>query len=73
MRLQWLRETLQASRAPWKIVVGHASPYTSGEHRGDDGGNLQMYVKPILDEFRVAAYFAGTQRNTLNCVPLIDP
>ena len=58
-QLQWLRQTLQRSRSPWKVVVGHASPYTSGDHRGDDHGNLQQYVKPILDELHVAAYFAG--------------
>lgn len=29
---QWLAEAMQASTAPWKIVVFHHAPYSSGHH-----------------------------------------
>lgn len=29
---QWLQTSLQQSRAPWKVVICHHPPFTSGEH-----------------------------------------
>jgi len=31
---QWLRRSLEASDAPWKLVYMHHPPYSSGEHGG---------------------------------------
>lgn len=33
---QWLRQSLQASAAPWKIVYLHHSPYSSGAEHGSE-------------------------------------
>jgi hypothetical protein len=32
----WLRDRLASSTAPWKLVVFHAAPYSSGRHGGTD-------------------------------------
>ena len=33
---KWLRQRLAASRAPWRLVVFHHPPYSSGEHGNAD-------------------------------------
>eukprot|EP00753_Platysulcus_tardus_P022619 PLAT9822.1.p2 GENE.PLAT9822.1~~PLAT9822.1.p2 ORF type:complete len:331 (+),score=178.94 PLAT9822.1:44-994(+) len=55
--LQWLEETLAASSADWRIVMGHFPVYSAGEH-----GNtfeLQEQVKPLLEKYGVDAYLCG--------------
>jgi hypothetical protein len=32
----WLKNALATSNAPWKLVVFHAAPYSSGQHGGTD-------------------------------------
>lgn len=53
----WLRRSLQASRATWKIVVGH-HPIRSHGHYNDSPVML-THVKPLLDSNGVALYING--------------
>ncbi|RJQ37350.1 hypothetical protein C4552_01130 [Candidatus Parcubacteria bacterium] len=36
VQAQWLQQALAASAAPWKIVILHHPPYTSGYHGSDE-------------------------------------
>lgn len=56
-QLQWLDETLAASRATVKIVAGH-HPMRSYGHYGDSAF-LIKHVKPILDKHKVRLYASG--------------
>lgn len=53
----WLRDVLQASRAGWKIVVGH-HPIRSGGHHGGSPA-LAAGLEPLLAEHGVQAYLFG--------------
>lgn len=56
-QLRWLEADLAASRARWKIVVGHHPILSSGAHGGDD--MLAQHVQPLLQRYAVNAYFNG--------------
>jgi len=62
-QLEWLRGRLALSNARWKVVVGHHSPFTSGDHRGDDQGCArppdpfaQLRITVSLHRLRRACY-----------------
>ena len=58
---QWLKQSLKASNAPWKIVFGHHPILSSGKH----GPNKQLMatLAPILAEQKVNLYLAGHDHN----------
>jgi acid phosphatase len=56
-QLAWLRDALAASKARWKIVIGHHPIYSGGEH--GDTTELIESVLPLLHEHKVQAYFNG--------------
>jgi tartrate-resistant acid phosphatase type 5 len=49
---------LAASKAQWKLVVGHHPVYSSGGAHGDTA-ELQQYIEPLLHKYNVQAYFSG--------------
>ncbi len=53
----WLDSTLAASHARWKVVVGHHTIYSGGDH-GDNPG-LQALLGPIMERHRVDIYLCG--------------
>ncbi|MDQ4134292.1 MAG: metallophosphoesterase [Actinomycetota bacterium] len=56
-QLAWLQQRLQGSTAPWKFVVLHHSPYSSGRH----GSYLDIREKlePLLVQYGVDVVFSG--------------
>lgn len=56
-QLRWLDESLAASRAGWKIVVGHHTIYSGGYH--GDTGELIEDVAPILERRGAQVYLHG--------------
>jgi hypothetical protein len=54
---QWLKRALGASKAPWKIVMGHHPIYSSGEHGFNQG--LHETLEPLLVKHKVDLYLAG--------------
>lgn len=56
-QLAWLKDALAASKAQWKIVIGHHPIYSGGEH--GDTPELIETVLPLLQEHKVQAYFNG--------------
>ena len=56
-QLAWFKDSLAASTAQWKIVIGHHPIYSGGEH-GDQPEIIEN-VLPLLQEHNVHAYFNG--------------
>ena len=56
-QMAWLKAALAASKAPWKIVIGHHPIYSGGEH--GDTPELIEHILPLLKEHNVQAYFNG--------------
>ena len=56
-QLGWLKGALQASRAGWKVVVGH-HPIRSGGHHGGSP-TLAADIEPLLAAHGVQAYICG--------------
>ncbi|HEY7114359.1 MAG TPA: metallophosphoesterase [Thermoanaerobaculia bacterium] len=56
---RWLRDALDASRAPWKVVYGHFPPYiASAEYENGEFKEFSRLIMPIL-RGRADVYFAG--------------
>lgn len=60
-QITWLEESLRASSARWKIVVGHHPIISAGPH-GEETA-LVREVKPLLEKYGVHAYFNGHEHN----------
>jgi tartrate-resistant acid phosphatase type 5 len=56
-QFRWLDDALAASRAHWKIVVGHHPVFSGGMHGASWG--LIRYLKPMLEEHGVRIYLNG--------------
>jgi tartrate-resistant acid phosphatase type 5 len=56
-QLRWFAAALAASRADWKVVVGHHPVYSGGKHGGSP--DLQARIDPLLQQHRVALYLNG--------------
>jgi acid phosphatase len=56
-QLDWFKAALAASKAQWKIVVGHHPIYSGGEH--GDSPELIKHILPLLQEYGVQAYLNG--------------
>jgi acid phosphatase len=58
VQLRWLESVLGASRARWKIVVGHHPVYSAAPGHGDTK-ELIADVLPLLQKYGVRIYFCG--------------
>jgi tartrate-resistant acid phosphatase type 5 len=56
-QMAWFTSALAASKAQWKIVIGHHPIYSGGGH--GDTSELIKNVLPLLHEYKVQAYFNG--------------
>jgi tartrate-resistant acid phosphatase type 5 len=57
---RWLDESLAASTAKWKIVVGHHPPYTDGVHAVEkDMGIVRGIITPLLSKHGVQLMLSG--------------
>jgi tartrate-resistant acid phosphatase type 5 len=65
--LSSLNDTLRASTAKWKIVVGHHPVFTAGSHHTeatlDPAQPLRQGLRSVLEANNVAVYFAGHDHN----------
>lgn len=55
-QIAWLERELKASRAPWKIVMGHHPVYSGGH---GDSAELVAQVAPLLEAHGVQVYLNG--------------
>jgi hypothetical protein len=60
-QVEWLERELAASRADWKIVVGHHPVYSGGRH-GNTDGLIEQFV-PLFKRHGVQAYLNGHNHN----------
>lgn len=60
-QVEWLGRELAASRADWKIVVGHHPVYSGGRH-GNTDGLIEQFV-PLFKQYGVQAYLNGHNHN----------
>ena len=56
-QMAWFKAALAASKAQWKIVIGHHPIYSGGGH--GDTPELIENILPLLQEHKVQAYFNG--------------
>jgi tartrate-resistant acid phosphatase type 5 len=56
-QLAWFKTSLAASKAQWKIVIGHHPIYSGGGH--GDTTELIKNILPLLHKHKVQAYFNG--------------
>lgn len=60
-QVAWLERSLAASKAAWKIVVGH-HPVLSGGGHGNTDGLIEQF-KPLFERYGVQAYLNGHNHN----------
>lgn len=65
-QMQWLEETLAASKAEYLIVAGHYPVWSIAEH--GPTAFLVSNVKPLLEKYKVSAYINGHD----HCAEYID-
>jgi len=56
-QIQWLEVELSASKARWRIVAGHHTIYSNGEH--GDNPHLASILEPLFVRHNVDMYLAG--------------
>lgn len=61
LQIDWLEQSLRTSSAQCKIVVGHHPVVSAGPHNASP--LLLQRVKPLLEAYRVQAYFSGHEHN----------
>lgn len=59
---KWFEKTLQSSNADWNIVIGHHPFYSSGK-RKDDYPYVKKHLEPLLEKYKVDAYFSGHEHD----------
>jgi acid phosphatase len=60
-QLRWFEQALAASKADWKVVVGHHPIWSAGKHGGMP--ELQAQIDPLLQKHRVALYLFGHEHD----------
>ncbi|MCX5945421.1 MAG: metallophosphoesterase [Cyanobacteria bacterium] len=60
-QLPWLRSSLAASKAPWKVVVGHHPIYSAGLYGND--ADAQARLAPLFKKFGVQLYINGHEHD----------
>jgi acid phosphatase len=56
-QLAWFEDVLAASKARWKVVIGHHPVHSGGHHGGSEV--LVRKVRPLLERYGVAMYING--------------
>lgn len=60
-QLAWLEGELAASRATWKIVVGHHPVFSGGPHGSTE--RLENWLTPMFEKHGVQVYIGGHNHN----------
>lgn len=56
-QIDWLGQQLKESKARWKIVIGHHTVFSGGEH--GDNATLQYLLAPLFEKYYVDFYICG--------------
>lgn len=68
-QLNWIENTLAASKEKWKIVVGHHPVYAQTPKDESERKNMRIRLEPILDKYGVDMYFCGHIHNFQHIQP----
>ncbi|TRX58693.1 acid phosphatase [Fulvivirga sp. M361] len=68
-QIVWMDSVLSASKADWRIVVGH-HPLYSGGQRLKKTANIQRHFDPIFKRNQVDLYFAGHEHDLQHIKPV---
>jgi len=68
-QLKWIENVLQQSTAKWKIVMGHHPIYAGTTKDGSEREDLQNRLLPMLEKYRVDAYYCGHIHNFQHIKP----
>ena len=60
-QLVWLERQLAASKAAWKIVIGHHPVFSGGSHENTEA--LIVLLMPLLERYGVQVYMNGHNHN----------
>ena len=60
-QMVWLEHELAASRAAWKIVIGHHPVLSGGRHKNTEA--LVVLLQPLLERYGVQVYLNGHNHN----------
>ena len=63
-QLVWLERELGASKADWKILVGHHPVWTGGVRRDIHEQDLDKLLPPLMKKHGVALYFCGHEHDS---------
>lgn len=67
--LAWIDRTLKESDAKWKIVMGHHPVFADTPKSGTEREDMQKYLKPLLDKYKVDIYVCGHVHNFQHIQP----
>lgn len=68
-QLAWIEKTLKESDAKWKIVMGHHPVFADTPKSGTERADMQKYLKPLLDKYKVDIYICGHIHNFQHIQP----
>jgi len=60
-QVDWLERELAASKAIWKVVIGHHPVFSGGTHKNTDA--LIVWLEPLLKRHGVQVYLNGHNHN----------
>ncbi|RYY53076.1 MAG: acid phosphatase [Chitinophagaceae bacterium] len=64
LQLEWMEKTLAASRAKWKVVVGHHPPHTGGARRHSSRTRkMRSVLQPLFYRHGVDFYISGHEHH----------
>lgn len=61
--LAWIENELKTSDAKWKIVMGHHPVFADTNKSEAERLDMQKYLKPLLDKYKVDIYICGHIHN----------
>ncbi|MEG1580152.1 MAG: metallophosphoesterase [Bacteroidaceae bacterium] len=68
-QLSWIEQQLKKSKAKWKIVLGHHPVYAATPKEDTERTDMQRFLCPLLDKYKVDAYFCGHIHNFQHITP----
>ena len=68
-QIQWLEKSLSASKAKWKLVVGHHPLYAFTQKSDTERQDMRDAIESILEKYNVDMYLCGHIHNFQHIKP----
>lgn len=66
-QVAWLEHTLEATDAPWRVVIQHHPPFSAGQHGSHEPS--QRSIVPLLERYGVDLVLAGHDHDYQRSAP----